>query len=161
MDARIAVRPVAAPFEAVVGPHYDGLVRRLAFIVGDAEEARDLAQSAYLRAFEAWPRFDGSDPRAWLYTIGINLAVSELRRRSRWRRRAHVVDQQWAMSTDPDLWRAIGALEPRHRAALLLNTVDGYTQAEVARMLGVPPGTVASWLSRSKALLRERLREVT
>ena len=38
---------------------------------------------------------------------------------------------------------------------------DGYTQAEIARMLGVPAGTVASWLSRSKALLRARLREVT
>jgi RNA polymerase sigma-70 factor (ECF subfamily) len=161
MDARIAVRPVAAPFEAVVGPHYDGLVRRLAFIVGDAEEAKDRAQTAYVRAFEAWSRFDGSDARAWLYTIGINLAVSELRRRSRWRRRAHEIGQEWAITVDPDLWRAIGALEPRHRAALLLNVLDGYTQAEVARMLGVPPGTVASWLSRSKALLRERLREVT
>lgn len=161
MDARIAVSPVAAPFESVVGPHYDALVRRLAFIVGDDVEAKDLAQAAYLRAFEAWPRFDGSDPRAWLYAIGINLAVSELRRRSRWRRRAREVDQEWAMTVDPDLWRAIGALEPRHRAALLLNVLDGYTQAEVAQMLGVPPGTVASWLSRSKALLRERLREVT
>jgi RNA polymerase sigma factor (sigma-70 family) len=145
----------------VVGPHYDGLVRRLAFIVGDAEEAKDLAQSAYLRAFEAWPRFDGTDPRAWLYTIGINLAVSELRRRSRWRRRAREIDPEWAMAVDPDLWRAIGDLEVRHRAALMLNVLDGYTQAEVARILGVPPGTVASWLSPSKALLRERLREVT
>src|SRR5918999_4285791 len=104
MDARIAVRSIAAPFEAVVGPHYDGLVRRLAFIVGDAEEAKDLAQSAYLRAFEAWPRFDGTDPRAWLYTIGINLALRELRRRSRWRRRTDQVDQEWALRVDPDLW---------------------------------------------------------
>lgn len=161
MDARIAVRPVAAPFESVVGPHYDALVRRLALIVGDAEEAKDLAQAAYLRAFEAWPRFDGSDARGWLYTIGINLAVSERRRRSRWRRRAVAVEQEWAMGVDPDLWLAIGGLEPRQRAALLLNVLDGYTQAEIAHMLGVPPGTVASWLSRSKALLRERLREVT
>src|SRR5687768_15475070 len=111
MDARIAVRPVAAPFEAMIGPHYDGLVRRLAFIVGDAEEAKDLAQGAYLRAFEAWPRFEGFDARGWLYTIGINLAVSERRRRSRWRRHAPVVEQEWAMTVDPDLWRAIGALE--------------------------------------------------
>jgi RNA polymerase sigma-70 factor (ECF subfamily) len=161
MDAGIAVTSFATPFETVIGPHYDALVRRLAFIVGDPEEAKDLAQAAYLRAFEAWPRFDGSDARAWVYTIGINLAVSERRRRWRWRRRAPEVEQRWAITVDPDLWRAIADLDARHRAALLLSVLDGYTQAEVARMLRVPEGTVASWLSRSKALLRERLREVT
>jgi DNA-directed RNA polymerase specialized sigma24 family protein len=39
----------------------------------------------------------------------------------------------------------------------MLNAVDGYTQAEIALMLGVPQGTVASWLSRAKAQLREEL----
>ncbi len=81
MTTRVAEAAVDAPFEAMLAPHYDGLVRRLAFIVGDPDEARDLAQAAYLRAFEAWARFDGADARAWLYTIGINLAISERRRR--------------------------------------------------------------------------------
>ena len=40
---------------------------------------------------------------------------------------------------------------------LLLSVVDGYTQAEIAAMLEVPPGTVASWLSRAKAAMREVL----
>ena len=159
MMTSVAAGAVEASFETVVGPYYDGLVRRLAFIVGDPDEARDLAQAAYLRAFQAWPRFDGTDARGWLYTIGINLAISELRRRWRWRGRAPTAEPTWVMEVDPDLWRAIADLDRRHRAALLLNVLDGYTQAEIGRLLGVPSGTVASWLSRAKARLRERLME--
>lgn len=161
MESVVALSPVVAPFEATIAPHYDGLVRRLALIVGDPEEARDLAQTAYLPAFEAWRTFDGRDARAWLYTIGINLAINEVRRRRRWRWRSTASEATWAMRVDPDLWSAISGLETRHRAALLLNVLDGYTQAEIARILGVPPGTVASWLSRAKARLRQQLREVT
>jgi RNA polymerase sigma-70 factor (ECF subfamily) len=58
---------------------------------------------------------------------------------------------------DRDLHEALGALRREYRAALLLNSVDGYTQAEIAAMLQVPSGTVASWLSRAKAQLREAL----
>ena len=130
MESQVNVATMAAPFETVVAPYYAGLVRRLAFIVGDAEEAKDLAQAAYLRAFEAWSRFDGSDPRGWLYTIGINLAISEVRRRQRWRRRTTVTEPTWAMRVDPDLWQAIAELGAPQRAALLLNVLDGYTQAE-------------------------------
>ncbi len=58
-----------------------------------------------------------------------------------------------------DLWRALGDLKPQQRAALLLNVVDGYTQAEVGRMLEAPPGTVASWIHEAKAHLRTTLGE--
>ena len=58
---------------------------------------------------------------------------------------------------DPDLWAAVGRLEPRVRAALLANVLDGYTQREIAGMLAVAEGTVASWLSRARASLREDL----
>ena len=59
--------------------------------------------------------------------------------------------------TDPDLWAALRGLEPRTRTALLLNVLDGYTQAEIGAMLGVPEGTVASWLSRGRSALRKEL----
>ena len=58
---------------------------------------------------------------------------------------------------DPDLAAALSALDKRTRVALLLNVVDGYTQAEIARMLAVPEGTVASWISRGRATLRREL----
>ena len=59
--------------------------------------------------------------------------------------------------SDPDLWAALSTLDTTTRSALLLNVLDGYTQAEIAGMLGVPEGTVASWLSRGRAALRREL----
>lgn len=145
-------------FETAILPQYAGLVRRLTLIVGDSDEAQDLAQTACLRAWEARDRFDGADVRAWLYTIGIRLALNEVRRRRRLPFRARD-EGSWAMAIDPDLWSALASLERRQRAALLLNVLDGYSQIEIGHQLGVPPGTIASWIARAKARLRLLLTE--
>lgn len=142
----------ASTFAEVVAEHHDGLVRRLTAIVRDPVEAQDLAQESYLRAHRSWDRFDGVDVRAWLHTIGIRLALNERARRIRWGRPAATdVLHDWLAPTDLDLHEALGRLRREHRAALLLTLIDGYTQAEVAAMLEVAPGTVASWVSRAKA----------
>lgn len=160
----IAYVDAAAPasddlFIATVGQHYPGLVRRLTAVVGDREAALDLAQEAYFRAYRAWDHFDGTDARAWIYTIGLRLAFNERDRRRRWSTRfgRRADPQEWVPAVDRGLHEALRGLRREHRAALLLNAVDGYTQAEIAAMLGVPPGTVASWLSRAKAHVREAL----
>lgn len=153
-------------FEQVLGDLYPALVRRLTLVVGDAEEARDLAQTTYLKAYESWSRFDGRDPRAWLYTIGLRLAFKERRRRSRWRSVFSASDGDadgvdggvtWDPAEASGLWDALRTLRREERAALLLNAADGYTQAEIAGMLGVPSGTVASWISRAKGRVRVEL----
>ncbi len=156
---RATARSPDDAFESAVMPHYGGLVRRLTAVIRDPEVARDLAQEAYLRAYRARDRFDGADPRAWLYTIGLRLAFNERNRRRRWSRLlgGHLETATWVLPQDRDLHDALGSLRREHRAALLLNAVDGYTQAEIAAMLDVRPGTVASWLSRAKAHLREAL----
>jgi RNA polymerase sigma-70 factor (ECF subfamily) len=156
--ADVMVLPEEAGFEVSVGPLYSALVRRLTMVLRDPHAAQDVAQEAYLRAFRAWDDFDGRDVAAWLNTIALRLAFNELRRRRRLgaflaRRPA----PEWAPSVEIDLWKALERIEPRQRAALLLNVVDGYTQAEIARMLEAPPGTVASWLTRTKARLRREL----
>jgi RNA polymerase sigma-70 factor (ECF subfamily) len=148
-------------FAAAVDRHYPGLVQRLTLVLHDAEEAKDVAQDAYVRAFQAWDRFDGRDVRAWLHTIALRLAFNHLRRRHLWDRwlRRERRDPSWVMPERIDLWRALGELKPQQRAALLLNVVDGYTQAEVGRMLDAPEGTVASWVSEAKHRLRGLLGE--
>jgi hypothetical protein len=65
-----------ATFESAARPHYDQLVRRLIVILGDRQEAEDIAQDTYLRAFRSWPRFDGKDVRGWLHTIALRLAFN-------------------------------------------------------------------------------------
>jgi RNA polymerase sigma-70 factor (ECF subfamily) len=146
-----------ADFEADLLAVYPGLARRLTLIVHDASEAEDIAQAAFARALERRHQFAGGDLRAWLYTIGIRLAFNELRRRRRASLLSTDAEPAWAMDVDPDLWLAIGQLDPQHRAALLLHTLDGYTHEEIGRMLDVRAGTVGSWLSRAKAHLRETL----
>ena len=157
--ATTAGRASPLDIDEVFGDLYPALVRRLALVVGDAEEAKDLAQTTYLRAYQHLHQFDGRDARAWLYTIGLRLAFRERTRRQRLRLmfRAAPGPEPWQPAHDPALWDALRGLRREERAALLLNVVDGYTQAEIAGMLGVPPGTVASWVSRAKARLREQL----
>jgi RNA polymerase sigma-70 factor (ECF subfamily) len=148
-------------FETSMAELYPALEQRLAVVLRDPEEARDVAQEAFLRAYQAWSRFDGADPRAWLYTIGLRLAFNELRRRRGWLRtleRARPL-AEWSPAIEPDLWKAIGELDPRQRAALVLHVVDGYTQTEIGAMLDAPNGTVASWIARAKATLRGALEE--
>jgi RNA polymerase sigma-70 factor (ECF subfamily) len=145
-------------FEAAVAPLWPALVRRLVLVLGDHHAAEDVAQEAYLRAFQSWDRFDGADVRAWIYTIALRLAFNEQRRHRRWLAAVRQVQpRRWADPRDPDLAAALGRLDVRTRSALLLTAIDGYTQREIAAMLGVPEGTVASWISRGRATLRADL----
>jgi RNA polymerase sigma-70 factor (ECF subfamily) len=137
------------------------LVRRLALLVGDPDEAEDLAQEACLRAIRHLADFTGEAVWPWLQVIGVRLAFNELRRR----RRALAL----ALRTGPaprvpaadlELWDALRRLPRNQRAALVLHALDGLGYAEIGQALGVPEGTVASWVSRARARLRAELGEV-
>ena len=151
--------PVAIDLEAELLALYPALARRLTLVLRDAADAEDVAQAAFARALEQRQQFGGGDLRAWFYTIGLRLAFNELRRRRVKRERTGAVEPSWAMSTDPDLWIALAGLEPTHRAALVLSALEGYTHDEIGQILGVPAGTVSSWLSRTKERLRAVLGE--
>lgn len=156
MEAATPAKPAEpSDFEFVFSAYMPWLRRRIALIVGDPETASDLAAEAFARAAERWPLGSNDEVARWLATVGIRLAIDEVRRRRRWGSlRLRETDAIWAMETDPDLWRAISSLEPATRAALLLTVLDGYTQEEVAVALGVARGTIASWLSRARDRLR-------
>ena len=130
-------------------------------MVGDYHEAEDLAQTTVMRAYQAWGRFQGSDIRPWLFTIGLRLASNERRRRRRWLGRDARLDRtdQAPAAVDVDLWDALRKLRSSHRAALVVSVLDGYTHEEIADALGVESGTVGSWISRAKAVLRQELGE--
>lgn len=153
-----ATRRRTETFEEAALPLWPALVRRLTLVLSDVGAAEDTAQDAYLRAFRAWEAFEGGDVRAWLYTIALRLAFNEKRRRRRFLEAIGRIEPQRPHDgPDPDLLAAIGRLDPRVRAAVLLAAVDGYTQREVAAILGAPEGTVASWISRGRATLRADL----
>jgi RNA polymerase sigma-70 factor (ECF subfamily) len=150
----------AASLEEAFRLHQPRLVRRLALIVGDAEEAKDLAQRTFVRAAERWPLPPEQDVASWLSVVGLRLALNERRRRKVWGFiSVKETDAMWAIETDPDLWHALSTLDRRTRAALVLTVLEGYTQEEVASALGVARGTVASWLSRARDRLQPILEE--
>ena len=156
-----AITPVISDvgsLDEAVRVHRQWLVRRLALVVRDVDEAEDLAQITFLRAAERWPFPAEQDVARWFAVVGLRLAIDERWRRQRWGfLPLRDSDQEWAMVADPDLWRALGRLDRRTRVALVMTILDGFTQDEVADSLGVPRGTVASWLSRGRVRLRADL----
>ena len=116
-------------------------------------------QEAVLRA---WQRLPGlQNPQffeTWLTRIVINECKSQLRRRSR-RGETELSPQLAApVSPEPELHAALTALKWKYRVVLTLKYIDGYTIEEIARILTLPRGTVASRLDQAKRLLRAQMK---
>ena len=79
-----AFRAGTASLDEAFRLHQPRLVRRLALVVGDAEEAKDLAQRTFVRAAERWPLPPDQDVGSWLSVVGLRLALNERRRRKVW-----------------------------------------------------------------------------
>ncbi len=148
---------------------YEPLVRRYATWaeafafrrVGDREEARDLAQEAFVRAFHAMPRFRPGRPfLPWFLAILDNLCRSEIRRR-----RPHLgLDEVREPSNDGgmgdvarrlDVAEGLAALTEAQRQVVVLKDLEGRPHREVAARLGIPEGTVMSRLHFARRRLRE------
>jgi RNA polymerase sigma-70 factor, ECF subfamily len=151
--------PVTRAFEDEVLALRPRLVRRLALVVGDHDEAEDLAQEACLRAIRHEADFQGDALWPWLQVIGVRLALNELRRRRRALAAALRVTPAPLAPADLELWDALRRLPRNQRAALVLHVLDGVGYAEIGDALHVPEGTVGSWVSRAKARLRAELGE--
>lgn len=151
-------------FAALVS-RYQRPVFNLAFrMLGDREEARDVAQTAFLKALESLHRFD---PRyrffSWLYRIAMNEALDVLGRRGRQTELTdvYVTDDDPARDAqDADLGArvrgALNALSPDHRAVLVLRHYQDLSYEEIARVLALPDATVKSRLYEARERLRAR-----
>lgn len=154
---------IAQVFEA----SYRRLVVQLYGVVGNAGEAEDLVQEAFVRAYAAGPRFARVDnPEAWLRTIAVNL------HRSRWRKvrnfariRDRITDRT---TSPPDLpgieehlvvVEALRRLPEEMRVVLTLHYLADRQVHQIAEELGIPEGTVKSRLYRARAALAAQLSE--
>jgi RNA polymerase sigma-70 factor (ECF subfamily) len=148
-------------------------VYRVAYgILRDPDEALDVTQDTFARAWERWEQYDSQRPlRGWLHGIVVHLALDQLRRR-RVRRlalpllgrspvghaaTAHVADPADDVARRELVDRAFDGLRPQVRATLVLRHYYGYDYAQIGSMLGISSGTVGSTLSRAHAAIRERL----
>ncbi len=148
--------------------HLPGLRRYARALTGNAWAADDLVQDTLERACSRWRLWlAGTDLRAWLFTLMHNLFISQLRQLQR--RAGQPVELEeaahelQAAGSAPglslDLQRCLLRLPLDQRAVLLLVCVEELSYAEVARITGVPLGTVMSRLSRARQRMRELLDE--
>ncbi len=145
---------------------FGSLVGQLVLVTGDRQEAEDIAQEALSRAAARWQRLRDYDiPEAWVRKVALNLAASRLRQvRTRLRALAGgglpPPAPVPAVSEDAlALAEAMRALPVRQRQALVLHYLLGLTTEEAGAALGVPTGTVKSWLARGRKGLAAQLGE--
>ena len=163
-----------AAFERLVERHRDVVVRVASRIVGD-DEAEDVSQDAFLRAFHRLEKFRGDAPfRSWLLRITHNAALDQLARR-----RPEPVDPIELDSTEAErpermpaehlevrerierLERKLHGLAPAHRTVLVLRDVEGFSYEEIAAITESPLGSVKGRLHRARQEFIDMLRANT
>jgi len=172
-DERIVARVRAGEpklFEVIMRRHAPRLQRAAHAIVRDAAEAEDVAQDALVRAYAHLHQFKGEARLAtWLTSIAVHEALARNRRRGRLDELRRQIPLFTAPARGPEqelaarevgarLHRAVRALPPRLRRALLLRTVAGLSTAETAARLAIPEDTVKTHLFRARERLRRAFR---
>ncbi len=147
---------VAPSFEQWYRHQHPRLVNALTVVAVDAELAREAAAESFTRALERWDRVSKMDaPAAWVYRVAVNVIRRKMRRAAFERaaltsRRAEAVELPVLA---PEVWAAVRVLPVRQRTAIALRYVLDLPQHEVARLMGVAPGTVSATLTKARARL--------
>lgn len=149
----------AGAFDAWLEQYEASIGRHLYRITGDRDLAADLAQETFLRLHCVLSRGGTiAAPRAWLYRVATNLALTALRRRARvgglepGMRAAGGMEEQVAQR---DLVRrALAAIPPEQAACLVLTAIEGFRYAEAAEVLGISAEAVRKRVSRGEAAFR-------
>jgi RNA polymerase sigma-70 factor, ECF subfamily len=163
-------------YGVLVRRYQDRLFPTVLRLTGCAEDAHDLIQEAFLKAYEKLGRFHGESCfYTWVYRIAVNLALSGRRRKRPWLSLSEGPNGELTepsgdpKESDPSLpleraererivQDALNALAPDHRAVVVMKEYDGLRYEEIAAVLGIPVGTVRSRLHRARCELRDRLR---
>ena len=155
-----------AAYRWLLGRYRARVVRLAAHVLREDGDAEDVAQEAFVRAFQRLPSFRGTRSggngrfSAWLFTLTVRLCLDR-RRSARFSREVPEGAAPNAVSADasPDTHLLIDALldqlTPPMRAALVLREIEGFEYDEISQMLQIPVGTVRSRLHAARARFRE------
>ena len=162
--ARAAELDPRDDFAAVYEAHYQTVYRAVRGVVLDPDVAEDVTQDAFLKAYRARHRYRPTGRvEAWLCTIAVREAISRVRWKALQRRVLEASGRAGASrapaGTAALLDELLSALSPKARAVVVLHFLHGYRHREIAAMLRVPQGTVASRLSQALAQMRRRAKE--
>jgi len=171
-------------FDALVEAYQHKLYNTVLRMVGNAEDALDIVQDAFMKAYRSMDKFKGqSRVYTWLYRIAVNTALSFRRSAAVQMSRKsislddnpggddsdskrEVADERYEASsavqedeTKEKIAEAISRLEPDLRAVVVLRDIEELSYEEIAEILEVPRGTVKSRLHRGRLVLRDELQE--
>jgi RNA polymerase sigma factor (sigma-70 family) len=160
-----------ASFEEAILPHLDAAHNLARWLLRNEQDAQDVVQEAYLRAFKSFGGFHGSNGRSWLLTIVRNTSYTLLKKNrvvdltTTFDEEIHASGHESASpatilehAEDAELIRAaMDELPAEFREILALRHQEGLSYKEIADIAQIPPGTVMSRLARARAKLKEYL----
>src|SRR5438132_5982235 len=158
-------------FEGAMLPHLDAAHNLARWLLRNEQDAQDVVQEAYLRAFKSFGGLQGSNGRAWLVTIVRNTSYTLLKKNgavdltTTFDEEIHASGHESVSpatllerSEDADLVReAMDKLPVDFREILVLRHLEGLSYNEIADIAQIPPGTVMSRLARARGKLKECL----
>jgi RNA polymerase sigma-70 factor (ECF subfamily) len=171
MEATMTQQNWPGTFAQEVLPHLDAAFNLARWLTRNEQDAQDVVQEAYLRAFRFFPTFQGGDARAWLMKIVRNTCYTWLHANRRLKN-ATEFDENLSLadpgSRTPEqvafqnesgtlVRKALGELPPSFREVLVLRELEGMSYREIADITGLPQGTVMSSLCRARRSLRQVL----
>ena len=153
-------------FELTMWPHMRAAYNLARWLVRNDQDAEDIVQESFLKAFKAQASFRGTEAKTWMLSIVRNTAM-DFRRRDKSGIAVPLGEEGREPKDDsPDPERvlldqsrreqvrhAISHLEPEFREVIVLREIEGLPYKEIASVLGIPMGTVMSRLSRARNLL--------
>src|SRR5436305_7916850 len=165
------IKQDVASFEEALLPHLDAAHNLARWLLRNEQDAQDVVQEAYLRAFKSFSGFHGSNGRAWLLTIVRNTSYTLLKKNravdftTPFDEEIHVTGHESASpatilehSEDAELIKeAMDALPAEFREILVLRHQEGLSYKEIADIAQIPLGTVMSRLARARDKLKEYL----
>lgn len=166
MDKYLGENDDTARFEALAMPHLDAAYNLARWLTRNEQDADDLVQNAYLRAFRFYASFRGDDARAWLLTIVRHTYYTALRDSRPERGDVHFDDELHDQCDDADpahlaasrdtarsVNAALAHLSPALREVVVLKEMDDLSYKQIAQVTQTPIGTVMSRLSRARKQL--------
>jgi RNA polymerase sigma-70 factor (ECF subfamily) len=166
-------------FEKEMLPYMDQLFNYGTYLSGDREQASDLLQDTYMKAYRFFDKFEsGTNAKAWLYRIMKNTYINEYRRTHRLPEIVEYDEQVSAYQMSPrggreendlrnmldtqmfddDIAGALAGLPEKFKSVIVLRDLEEMPYEEIAEVLEIPIGTVRSRLHRARALLFEKLK---